>query len=432
MHRPQLADQLPYRFYPPRIHPLWVALATPYIRRMMRRQIRVESIEFEGVENLRALLGKGDGILLSSNHVDIGDCGVAFELGRRLGRPFCYMAAHQLFTGMHRWVLPRLGVFPVDREGSDLKAFKAGVEVLTKAERPLVVYPEGETYHMADRLTPLREGAAALAVTAAKRLAEKGKTVWIVPAAIKYRFLDGADPLPGFSTLMGELEAGFTWWPRTHKGLMDRIYDYAEAMLALKELEYLGGARNGPLKERIADLRSHILDGLEQAHFGRRSAEPVPVRVKELRHACLDELAKPATNPDRAAELRGDLNDVFVAVQLFSYPGDYIRECPTLERVAEILTKFQQDVLGVSDPVPRAPRRALMKIGEPIDVGERLKAGGKPRALASGLTADLEARIQGLLDAIGPGRPLDINAGFPRSSPVDAVASEAGRLSSPA
>ncbi len=425
MHRNLLADQLPYRFYPPKLHPFWVALATPFIRRMMRTKLRVESIEFEGVENLQSLLGRGDGMLLTSNHVDIADCGVAFELGRKLRRPFCYMAAHQLFTGIHRQVLPRLGVFPVDREGSDLRAFKAGVEVLTKAERPLVIYPEGETYHMADRLTPLREGAAALAVTAARRLAEAGKTVWIVPAAIKYRFLDGSDPLPGFSTLMDELEAGFTWWPRTHKDLMGRIYDFAEAMLALKELEYLGGARGGPLKERIADLRSHILDGLEQAHFGKRSAEPVPVRVKELRHACLEELARPATTPRRADELRGELNDVFVVVQLFSYPGDYIRECPTLERVAEILTKFEQDVRGVSDPVPRGPRRALLRIGPPINVGERLKAGGKPRALAASLTADLEARIQGLLDAIGPGRPLDLKAGaiatpVPPAEPLEA------------
>jgi len=334
---------------------------------------------------------------------------VTFELGRKVRRPFCYMAAYQIFSGVNGWFLPRLGAFPVDREGSDLRAYKAGVEVLTKAERPLVVFPEGEIYHMADRLTPLREGAAALAVTAARRLAEKGKTVWIVPAAIKYRFLDGSDPMPALLALMTDLEARFTWWPRAGKDLMARLYDYAEGLLALKELEYLGGARTGPLKDRIGALRSHILDTLDDRHSGRRRDDPVPVRVKELRHACLEGLADPATTPEQANGLRSDLNDLFVAVQLFSYPGDYVRQCPTVERVAEILMKFEQDVLGPKLAHPRGPRRALMRLGEPIDVGKSLKAGGKPRALA--LTTEMEARIQGLLDAIGPGRPLDLKGG---------------------
>lgn len=411
MRRLPLADELPYHFYPPKVHPFWTTVGGPAIRRIMRRDSRVDAIEFEGIEPLRDLLGRGDGILLAPNHSDHGDCAVMFELGRKVGRPFCYMAAYQIFAGVNRWLLPRLGAFPVDREGSDLRAYKAGVEVLTKAERPLVVFPEGEIYHMADRLTPIREGAAALALTAARKLADAGKTVWIVPAAIKYRFLDGHDPMPALHELMGELEARFTWWPRTGKDLMARLYDYAEAMLALKELEYLGGARSGPLTDRIADLRTHILDTLDERHFGKRHADPVPVRVKDLRHACLEALAHPGTTPERAHELRGELNDLFVAVQLYSYPGDYVRQCPTVERVAEILTKFEQDVLGAEVARPRGPRRAILRIGPPIDVGGRLKLGGKPRAIAGSLTTDLESRIQGLLDAIGPGRPLDLKDG---------------------
>ena len=52
--------------------------------------------------------------------------------------------------------------------------------------------------------------------------------------------------------------------------------------------------------------------------------------------------------------MRQDLNDLFLVIQLFSYPGDYVRECPTVERLAEILTKFEQDALGVNAPAPRA------------------------------------------------------------------------------
>ena len=404
MDRLPLADELPYHFYPPKLRPLWSKLGWPYIRHLLRGEQRVAGIEVAGIEHVRPLLGRGDGILLAPNHADSADGGVLFALARRLGRPTCTMAAYQLFTGMNRWLLPLIGVFPVDREGSDLKAFKAGVEILTAARYPLVVFPEGEIYHTGDRLTPLREGAAALAVTAARRIGE-GKTVWIVPVGIKYRFLDGHDPTPALSALMSDLEGRFTWWPRTDKGLVDRIYAYAEAMLALKELEYHGETRPGPLKDRLAALRSHILDAMDDRHSGKRSDEPVPVRVKDLRRSCLDRLARPETTPEERDSLRRDLNEQFVAIQLYSYPGDYVRECPTLERIAEVLTKFEQDALGIAEALPRGPRRAFVRLGAPLDVGDRIRSGGKARTVVPALTADLESRMQALLDEIGPGHP---------------------------
>ena len=57
---------------------------------------------------------------------------------------------------MARHLLPRIGAFPIDREGADLRAFKAGVEILARGRQPLVIFPEGEVYHVYDRLTPLR------------------------------------------------------------------------------------------------------------------------------------------------------------------------------------------------------------------------------------------------------------------------------------
>ena len=48
----------------------------------------------------------------------------------------------------------------------------------------------------------------------------------------------------------------------------------------------------------------------------------------------------------------------------------------------------------------------MIRLGEPIDVGQRLVSGGRSRDLSAVLTAELEMRIQSLLDEIGPGRPL--------------------------
>jgi len=307
---------------------------------------------------------------------------------------------------MARHLLPRIGAFPIDREGADLRAFKAGVEILARGRQPLVIFPEGEVYHVCDRLTPLREGAVAFATSAARRRADSGRTVWIVPTAIKYRFLDGHDPTPALREVMDRLEARFTWWPRSDRPLVERIYGYAEGLLSLKELEILGESKAGPLKGRIVGLRDAILDRIEDRRVGKRRADSVPVRVKELRKVCLEALRRPGVTPEEARATRSDLNDLFVALQLFSYPGDYVREDPTLERIAETLLKFEQDTMGAEAAVPRGPRRAIVRFGEPIDVAARLAELGKPRVVVGRITEELASRIQGLLDAIGPGRPI--------------------------
>jgi hypothetical protein len=75
------------------------------------------------------------------------------------------------------------------------------------------------------------------------------------------------------------------------------------------------------------------------------------------------------------------------------------------------MTKFEQDALGVTYPAPRGPRRAVIKMGEPIDVRSYLGPGGRrSRDAAETLTEKLELQIQGLMDTLGPGRPLPQSA----------------------
>jgi 1-acyl-sn-glycerol-3-phosphate acyltransferase len=414
LDRLQLREGITYEFIPPRVGRFWLWLGRLYARHVYLKQSRVVEIDAEGLDRIGALVDRGDGVLITPNHPDHADSGVLLEVGRKMRRVLYFMAAYQIFQISGRaghFLLPRVGAFPVDREGSDLRAFKTAVEILGRGD-PLVIFPEGEIYHVNDRLTPIREGAAAIATTAAKRAGERGKTVWIVPMGIKYRFVDGADPMPALCAAMDRLEARFTWWPRREHGLVDRIHAYAGAMLGLKEMELLGATRSGTIKERISALRDAILDGLEERHFGKRRDECVPVRVKEIRHACLERLADPATAPDAAVALRHDLYDVFLAVQLFSYPGDYLHEGATVERIAETLTKFEEDVLTI-EPAPYAVRRAVVRVGEPIDVRERMAGFARPRQAVGAITTELESKMQAVLDAIGPGRPVPERSGCP-------------------
>jgi 1-acyl-sn-glycerol-3-phosphate acyltransferase len=411
MKRLPLSDELAYKFIPPRHSPLWFWLGGYYALLRNRREQKIVESDVQGLERLSTLLARGDSVLITPNHPDHADCFVLYEISRRLKRPFTYMAAYQIFTGAARWVLPRIGVFSVDREGADLSAFKTAVSLLAEGNFPLVIFPEGEIYRVAERVTPLREGAFAIAAAAARKLEGTGRKLWILPVGMCYRFVDGHDPLPALRSLMDRLETRFTWRVQDHRPLVERILHYADGILSLKEVEYLGSPASGTFKDRAANLMERILAGMEGRLLKGRRATTTPERVKELRRACLELLVKPECQKGSVLwqSARNDLEDLFVVMQIFSYPGDYVRLKPTVERLAETLMKCEEDFLGVDQAPPRAARRVVVRIGEPLDLSDRLAAAGqsKPRQLVPLLAVEIEARIQSLLDSMPPGRPAD-------------------------
>ncbi|MGO9597866.1 MAG: lysophospholipid acyltransferase family protein [Isosphaeraceae bacterium] len=410
MNRLPLADPNEYQFIPPRLSQFWFWAGGFYNGHRLRKEQKIHEIDVQGLDTIEGLIKRGDSVLITPNHPDHADCLVLYELSRRLRRPFSYMAAYQIFNGPARWVLPRVGVFSIDREGADLSAFKAAVNILAEGRTPLVIFPEGEIYRVAERITPLREGAFAIAAAAARKLEGSGRKLWIVPVGLGYRFCDGHDPLPALGSLMDRLETRFTWRTRGDWPLPQRILRYADGVLALKEVEYLGSPVPGPFNERIANLMEQILSPIESRRLRGRRSNSVPERVKDLRRACLQVLAgesKPHDTPQKQ-QAHADLEDLFLVIQLFSYPADYVKSLPTLERVAETLMKCEEDLLDVDQAAPRAPRRAVVRWGEPIDLSQRIAAPGQARSrqLVPALCTEIEKRLQQILDAMPPGRSL--------------------------
>src|SRR5262249_24887758 len=142
--------------------------------------------------------------------------------------PFYFMVAWQVLAKHSRFVQRLLryhGCFSVDRERNDLRAFRQAVEILQTTGSPLVVFPEGEVYHTNDRVTPFREGPAAMALAAARR-AER--PIGCLPAAIKYQYLQ--DPTPQLHRLLDRLEQRVLWRPRPELSLAARVRRFAECL----------------------------------------------------------------------------------------------------------------------------------------------------------------------------------------------------------
>lgn len=282
------------------------------------------------------------------------------------------------------------GCFSVDREANDIGAFRHAIDVLCHRPEPLVIFPEGEIYHCNDRVTPFREGAAAIALGAARKA---DRPVAIVPTAIKYRYLD--DPTPHVLQTLDAIERRILWRAQPGKPIVERLYAIAEAVLGLKELEYLGSVRTGNLATRLHDLGEEILRRLEAKHAVKCNGCH-PVRVKELRRTVLTKSNDLRTPLEDLKHLQHDMDDLFVVMQLFSYPGDYLRvDEPSIERIAESVDKLEEDILQQRTASLRGRRQAIVQFGEPHPVPPV-----KCRTAVADITTAIQNRVQALVDQL--------------------------------
>ena len=105
---------------------------------------------------------------------------------------------------------------------------------------------------------------------------------------------------------------------------------------------------------------------------------------------------KEGLSPEERGKLTGEMEDLFFVVQLFSYPGNYVSEKPTMERLAETLDKFEEDVFRVSLPGVRGARRVVVRFGDPIEVSKEREG----RDAVARFTDLLETKVQALLDQL--------------------------------
>ncbi len=88
------------------------------------------------------------------------------------------------------------------------------------------------------------------------------------------------------------------------------------------------------------------------------AASWIPERVKAARRAIIEKLSDESVSAESKHALHDDLEDLFLVVQSFSYPGDYVGAKPSIERMAETLDKFEEDVLRKATATIKVHRRA--------------------------------------------------------------------------
>ena len=400
-------DNIPYDFHPPKYSPLLAPLILWISDHfMLRRTHRITEITVSGAgKDVLAAYKRGDALLITPNHSDHADPHVLLHLSRRFRVPLHFMAAREIFAkrgGLQGAMLQRAGIFSIDREGSDLRSIKEALKILFEGRFPLVMFPEGEIYHLNQRLTPLNEGAATLGLRAAKRIRADGRAngALIVPTALRFQYTP--EIAKTFGPRLARLETHIGWPPQASMDLVPRIYKFGDAILSLKEIELLNTRLEGTLHARLARLRETLVAEEEQRYFGAMADGEHPTRVRRLRGKVRSILLAGET-PD-AETLRScyrSLDRLYTAVQLYSYPGQYLREDPSRERIAETLHKFEEDLFG--ENVIYGDRSVNVVFCEPIDLMPYTDA---PKQDAKQTVLEITTRVENSIRAaLQPEKP---------------------------
>jgi hypothetical protein len=392
-----------------------MALASPLNRLLISRHTILDARSAD----LALLRRLPRGCLIAPNHSHYFDAQVTFELTRRASRRVIYMATRELFDsawGLGGWLYQRLGVFSVNRGGSNREGREFARTVLIDGKYDLLMFPEGEVYLLNDLVMQLKPGVARLALEAATELARQrvDRPMWILPVAIKYRYV--GDITPALESLTQRLET-HTWGKSRSGSLYARIVALGMARLAL--FEQLHGLEANPdedLFERIQRLRHHLLRRLESKHLGHvregfdfDRARKLMIHIQGsllgarraggsgVHDGYVDE---PKTADD--GPLKEDLEAAKLCARSVAFQDDYLLRYPTPERVAETLVKLEREILGTETRI-FGKRRAIIRVASPLNAREFLRdqeSSSVDDDTVEALVVGVHEALQGALDSI--------------------------------
>ncbi len=364
----------PYQFVPP-FHSGWrQKIILSFLDRYLWKNYGLASHELRHIDRLKKSTADGHGVIVAVNHSRPCDPMACGWIRRAIGRPMYCMASWHLFeqTYAQRWLIRSCGGFSVHREGSDTAAVNFTVRSLTKPDRPVVIFPEGAISRANDIVQPMLEGTTLIARLAARQRAKRkpiGKVV-IHPVALKYFFR--GDMEQTVVPVLERIERRLAWQTLTHLPVLQRLRKLGNALLCLRELEYLEalpalGDTEPQLHDRIDRLIETIISRLE-AEWTPGEANEVSnyARVQRIRSRIMPDLVAGKVDETERVRRWRQLTDAYVAMQLACYPRNYLSEEPSAERIIETVERLDEDL--TDEPAIHGPWHLVIEIGEAIEV----------------------------------------------------------------
>jgi 1-acyl-sn-glycerol-3-phosphate acyltransferase len=427
-----------HAFIPPRPSPFLIGLTRRLLPACLRSQ-DVGEVDYRP-EDLQRLRDLGPArVAIFPNHPTGADPAILYDLGKRVGQPFYFLAARETFDiycGLWGWILQRLGVYSIVRGTADRAAFKMTRELLTRPGTKLVVFPEGETYSQNDSLLPFHSGITQILFWALDDLREAGvqEPIYVLPMAVKYRYtqemrpaieamlsrLETAVGLPPYSAEAGQAEMPTVGERAGYEDLYPRVRRIGAAVVSKLEDEYaLPHNADLSLSARMDALKEAIIQRVSAALHVAPRGENLPDRMRNLINAFyqVTDAEPEALSPydrhlreERRRRVQPLIRDLDRLANWIAMYDGYVAARPSTERMADLLHRLEIEALGpwpdaiaVHDLFPhsllRGMRRCHVRLGEPVDVAARYADyRADKRTTVEALTRQFETAVQGLLD----------------------------------
>jgi len=373
----------PYKFVPPleQTWPSKLALKLGVHKWLIKSQEGVHSCEVRNAHRLEESVAAGHGVMLTPNHPRITDPSVMCHVMAETGIPFYIMASWHLFNQNARttFIIRAMGAFSVNREGLDKASVDFAVNALQKAERPLLIFPEGTTSRTNDRLMALK-----------RRKKKDGGKVVVHPVGIRYLYQGDVDA--ACEGVLSDIEKKLSWRPSPDKPLVDRIIKIGDALLRLKELQYGILPDNSlTLKQRQNGLVDRLLHPLEEEWLDGHSDAGIAIRIKNLRMKIFPELSRKTLPADERTRRWLQLEDTYLAQQVDCYPEQYLTEYPSVDRILETVNKFEEDLTDKCRT--HGELKVIVDIDEAIEVSGARDRSAKTDPLMDKIRERLEVKI---------------------------------------
>lgn len=369
--------------------------------RYLPKKKRIAAVEVSGRETIVATRRPGDRLVLLPNHPTHADAPILVEALRQIGLSAQIMVAYDVFlrSQLDAWVMQRLGAFSVDREGSDQRAMKQALATLAAGRHALTIFPEGNVYLMNDRVAPFHDGAAFLALKAARQLAVEGHRILAVPVSIKVTHC--TDVRPQLAEMLQQLGQTLAAPIKSDQSPLEGLRQVGMAALRRNLAQRgIAAAQGQSLPELIEHAAGSVLARLEEKiELTSRPTDSLIDRVRAARRV----IHEVRTDEDRAIDQTAATiwaDEAMLAFRIASYSGQYVAARPTIDRFSETLEKLAEDLYGrMMDPF--APRHAFVRFNEPIELGPYLdRSDKKIRAAVRNLTPNIEQAVQRELDEL--------------------------------
>ena len=389
----------PYRYFPPRRFgpTTWLLMAVNNQYYLPRIKM-IRGLDVDGFDALHGLHAAGDRLVFMPNHPTHADPPIWVEAVRRAGFRTQVMAAYDVFlrSRLNAWVMQRLDVFSIDRDGSDTRGLSQARQTLLGGAAPLTIFPEGNVYLQNDLVTPFHEGAAMVGLRAARELGKQAVRLWAVPVSIKVTHV--TDVREAVMSRLVELERAIDIDPTGDASPYERLVAVGGELLR-RNLQHRGTPppEGESLTQRINSAAEAVLGDLERKmQVSPKAKDSLMGRVRLARRRIHELRLDDKKIADQCAA--GVWNDqAMLAMRILSYDGAYVESNPTLDRFAETVQKLGEDVHNHVLP-PYGPRHAFVRFGEPVSVSDHL--GEKPRVALRAITETVESRVQTGLDAL--------------------------------